>query len=308
MQLRHLKTFVAVASTLNITRAAEDIHLAQSSVSEQIQALEADLGTALFDRSRRRLRLTEAGCRLLEHTGDLLALADEARSAVADAGGVVTGILTIGGLETLCASRLPPLLARFCRAHPSVRLQLKAGGSGELRSGTRAGTMDVCFAFGAPARNSDLQSEVVARESLVVIAPRGHRLAGRDVVGPADIADETFLVTEEGCVYRQMFEDAILSGSLRRPRIAGEFSSLAAIRSLVESGLGCALVPRLVLGDTASNLISLPWNVGSVPISMIWRRRRLQSPILRLFLETARESFGVVIPADARHRRAARFR
>lgn len=107
MQLRHLKTFAAVASTLNFTRAAERVHLAQSSVTEQIQALEADLGTALFDRSGRRLGLTEAGRRLLEYTSDILTLVDEMRSAVADAGAVAAGTLTIGGLETLCASQLP---------------------------------------------------------------------------------------------------------------------------------------------------------------------------------------------------------
>ena len=79
MQLRHLRTFAAVASTLNITRAAEQVHLAQSSVTEQIQTLEADLGTALFDRARRGLQLTEAGRRLLEFAEPLLTLADDAR-------------------------------------------------------------------------------------------------------------------------------------------------------------------------------------------------------------------------------------
>src|SRR6266436_183338 len=134
MQLRHLKTFVAVASTLNITRAGEEVHLAQSSVTEQIQSLEADLGTPLFDRSRRRLRLTEAGRRLLEYAGDILSLSDEAHSAVADAAGLVAGSLAVGGLETLCANRLPPLLAKFRQQHPAIALQMKAAGSGELRS------------------------------------------------------------------------------------------------------------------------------------------------------------------------------
>src|SRR5882757_7280417 len=97
MQLRHLKTFAAVASTLNITRAGEKVHLAQSSVTEQIQSLEADLGAPLFDRSRHRLRLTEAGRRLLEYAGDLLSLADEARSAVADAAGLVAVLSRLVG-------------------------------------------------------------------------------------------------------------------------------------------------------------------------------------------------------------------
>lgn len=309
MQLRHLKTFVAVASTLNITRAGEQVHLAQSSVTEQIQSLEAELGTPLFDRSRRRLQLTEAGRRLLEYAGDLLSLADEARSAVADAAGLAAGFLTIGGLETLCASRLPPLLTRFHWEHPAVGIQLKAAGSGELRSGVKSGTMDVCFTFGEALSDPELQSEPVAREELVVIVPLGHRLAGRNAIEPEDLADEAFLITETGCVYRRLFDSAFPASSPVRPRVAGEFSSIAAIRSLVETGLGCALVPRLVASNTDGRVVALPWvgEADSVLVSMIWRRRRVQSPRLRLFLEAARNSFDSIRPADVRPRHAARF-
>jgi DNA-binding transcriptional LysR family regulator len=309
MQLRHLKTFAAVASTLNITRAAEQIHLAQSSVTEQLQALEADLGTQLFDRSRRRLQLTEAGRRLLDYAGDLLALADEARWAVADAADLTAGMLSIGALETLCASRLPPLLAMFQSEHPAVHLQLKVAGSGELRGGVRRGVMDVCFAFGAGPFEPELQHEYVAEEDLVVIAPPGHRLAGQKTIRSEDLANEPFLVTEIGCIYRQMFESTFPAESAGRPRVAGEYGSIAAIRRLVETGVGCALVPRLVAPDAGGRVVALPWRgvTGSVPISMIWRRQRLQPPVLRRFLDAARQSFDAVRPGDVRPRHAAQF-
>jgi DNA-binding transcriptional LysR family regulator len=308
MQLRHLKTFMAVASTLNVTRAAEQVHLAQSSVSEQIQALEADLGTALFDRSRRRLQLSEAGQRLLEYAGDLLALVDEARAAVADAASLSTGMLTIGALETLCANWLPPLLATYQAGHPTVRLQVRVAGSGALRNDVRSGVMDVCFAFSAGPFEPDLQHETVAEEGLVVIAPPGHRLAGREMIQAEDLADEPFLVTEMGCVYRQMFESAFPAGQPGRPRLAGEFSSIAAIRRLVESGVGCALVPRLVAAEAGGHLAASPWSgdVRSVPVSMIWRRQRVQPPVLRTFLEAARQGTAAIRPDDARPRHVAR--
>jgi DNA-binding transcriptional LysR family regulator len=308
MQLRHLKTFMAVASTLNVTRAAEQVHLAQSSVTEQIQALEADLGTALFDRSRRRLQLTEAGRRLLDYAGDLLALADEARAPVADAAELTAGHLTIGALETLCAAWLPPFLARYQAEHPALHLQVKAAGSGDLRKGVRSGVMDVCFAFGAGPFEPDLHHEPVAEEDLVVIAPPGHRLAGQDVIHAEDFVNEPFLVTETGCVYRQMFDNAFPAGSAGRPRVAGEFGSLVAIRRLVEAGVGCALVPRLVAAEADGRLAVSPWggDVGSVPISMLWRRQRVQPPALRNFLDAVRQSFATIRPDDARPRHAAR--
>jgi DNA-binding transcriptional LysR family regulator len=271
-------------------------------VTEQIQALEADLGTALFDCSRRRLHLTEAGQRLLEYAGDLLALADEARAAVADAASLSTGRLTISALETLCANWQPPLLATYQAEHPAVRLQLKVAGSGELRNGVRSGVMGVCFAFGAGSFEPDLQHEPVAEEGLVVIAPPGHRLSGREMIQAEDLAGEPFLVTETGCVYRHMFESAFPAGQAGWPRLAGEFSSIAAIRRLVAPGVGCALVPRLVASKAGGSLAASPWggDVRSVPISMIWRRRRIQPRVLRHFLEAARQGTAALRPDDAR--------
>ncbi|WP_207485533.1 LysR family transcriptional regulator [Arenibaculum pallidiluteum] len=308
MQLRHLKTFMAVASTLNVTRAAEQVHLAQSSVTDQIQALEADLGTALFDRSRRRLQLTEPGQRLLEYAGDLLARAEEARAAVADAARLSTGRLTIGALETLCANWLPPVLATYQAEHSAVRLQLKVAGSGELRSAVRSGVIDVCFTFGAGPFEEELQHELVAEEGLVIIAPPRHRLAGREMIQAEDLAGEPFLVTEMGCVYRQIFESAFPAGQPGRPRLAGEFSSIAAIRRLVESGVGYALVPRIVAAETGGSLAVSPWggDVRSVPVSMIWRRQRVQPLALRHLLEAARQSIATIRPDDAHPRHATR--
>jgi DNA-binding transcriptional LysR family regulator len=309
MQLRYLKTFAAVASTLNVTRAAEQIHLAQSSVTEQIQALEADLGTQLFDRSRRKLRLTEAGRRLLDYARDLLTLAEEARWAVGDAADVTAGMLTIGALETLCASRLPPLLATFQSEHPAVHLQLKVASSGELRRGVTTGVIDVCFAFGAGPFEPELQHEYVAEENLIVIVPPGHKLAGRKAIQSEDLASEPFLVTEIGCIYRQMFESTFPPGSVGRPRVAGEYSSIAAIRRLVETGIGCALVPRLVASEAGGRVAALPWRGGidALPISIIWRRQRIQPPVLRHFLDIARQHFDAIRPGDVRPQHEARF-
>lgn len=291
MQLRHLKTFTAVADTLNFTRAAEHVHLAQSSVTEQIQALETDLGAALLDRSNRQLRLTAAGRQMLAYAQALLDLADEARAAVALAAKQAGGMLTIGGLETLCAARLSPLLARFGQDHPLVQLHVKTAGSGELRQALRSGAIDVGFAFSTPPASEALEHAIVGHERLVVIVPPGHRLASAGEVGHDDVLDEAFLVTEPGCVYRQMFDIAF---SARRPRIAGEVTSLGAIRALVEAGMGCALLPEVALADTQSTVHRLRWRgqAQSVPVVMAWRSRRVQPPALQQFLQAARDGFA----------------
>ncbi|HKR41752.1 MAG TPA: LysR family transcriptional regulator substrate-binding protein, partial [Paraburkholderia sp.] len=137
-----------------------------------------------------------------------------------------------------------------------------------------------------------------------------HRLAGRAAVTPTDLADEAFLVTEPGCVYRQMFEAAFPirpKGAPQRPRLAGEFGSLAAIVRLVESGLGCAIVPALVAADAREPLTVLAWagEAASVPVVMSWRARRSQPAVLREFLAASRKSPGIVTSAGDRLRHAA---
>jgi DNA-binding transcriptional LysR family regulator len=306
MQLRYLKTFMSVAASLSFTRAAEQIHRAQSSVTEQIQALESELGTALFDRSGRKLKLTPAGRRLMDYAGELLALADEARSAVADAADVIAGQLIVGGLETLCATRLLAPIATFRSLHPDTEILLKSANSGALRSSLKAGQLDVGFVFGRAADEPELRSEQVMLEPLVVIAPPNHRLARRETVNARDLADERFLVTETGCVYRQMFEDVFAASRPAGPQIVGEFASVAAIRGLVEAGLGCALVPRLIVAESidSGRVAALPWIEKNpvTPIMMIWRRQRVQSPLLRRFLATARDTLRSPTPIVELHR------
>src|SRR5215210_5308545 len=117
MELRQLETFRAVAGPLSFTRAAVTLGYAQSSVTAQIQALEAELGVALFDRLGRRVALTEAGQRLLEYADRLLSLADEARAAVAE-GAEPAGTLTVGAPETVLTYRLPRVLQRYRATFP----------------------------------------------------------------------------------------------------------------------------------------------------------------------------------------------
>jgi DNA-binding transcriptional LysR family regulator len=291
MQLRHLKTFSAVADTLNFTRAAERVHLSQSSVTEQIQALEADLGVRLFDRSRRKLALTEAGQRLRGRAAELLALADEARAAVAGATDTVAGRLVVGGLETLCANRIPGLLAEFVRLHPAVEIALKTADSAGLRNGIANGDLDVSFFFGEAPLSPNVRSETVAEEELLVLLPPGHPLAGRNEIRPEDLGDSAFLVTQPGCVYRKMFDEAFAATQPGYPARVGEFASIGAIRSLVEAGLGCALAPCSAIAGQPGTFMTASWAgpKRTVPVTMMWRRRRTPPAALRAFLAMARK-------------------
>jgi DNA-binding transcriptional LysR family regulator len=294
MQLKHLRTFVAVASTLNLTRAGEKLHLAQSSVSEQIQLLESDLGTPLFDRSKRKWVLTSAGERLLEYAGAIIALSEEARGAALDQTREVTGRVVVGGIESLCVERLPALLLRYCSDFPAVRVTLRAGKTNDLHGWLKSGLLDVYFTFGNSLEEPGLRTESVTTERIVLVGPPNHRLSGRRRVSLDELAWEGFLVTITGCPVRAAFEKAFAQRA-KRPRIVAEFASIAAMRAMVEDGGGCALLPASATREAlaAGKVVALAWPAQqNMPVSMRWRQQRVPPSALRHFLAAARDNFA----------------
>ncbi len=294
MDVRQLNAFRAVARTLNFTQAAAALDYAQSSVTEQVRALEAELGTPLFDRLGRRVALTEAGRRLLPYAERLLSLADEAR-AVVTPDGEVSGDLTIGALETLCACRLPPVLARLRARHPRVQVRPRPGTRAELRRAVADGLMDAALTLGDPLTPGPLASDQLHPETLVFVAHPAHPLAQRPSVGPADLAGEPFLVTEVGCSYRALV-DRTLGAGARGPTVAAECSSVGALKACVVAGMGLTLLPEVaVVAELAQGQIAaLQWaGPGySAPLRLTYHAERWMSPALRAFLDLARTMLG----------------
>ncbi len=277
MELRHLRTFRVVARTLNFTHAAAELHYAQSSVTEQIQALEAELGSKLFERGR-RLRLTGAGERLVGYADQVLELVEEARAAVDEERGEPEGDLTIGALETLCANRIPALFGEYRKRWPRVRITLGEGGRGELYQAVQRSEMDVCFTFGDPPADPALASASLGTEPLVVIVPPGHPLALEPEIRPGDLDGVGFLATPKGCGFREMLD------RLDGPVVEAEVGSLAALARCVAAGLGCAIVPALVEHEGA---IAVPLAGAATDVTMTWRRRDEHKPSVAALLATA---------------------
>ncbi|MEQ0560576.1 LysR family transcriptional regulator [Amycolatopsis sp. NEAU-NG30] len=279
MELRHLRTFRVVARTLNFTRAAAELHYAQSSVTEQIQALEAELGSKLFERGR-RLRLTAAGERLVGYADQVLELVEEAKAAVDDERGEPEGELTIGALETLCAHWVPPIFGAYRTRWPRVRLTLKEGGRGELYQAVRQSEMDVCFTFGAAPADPALASATLGTEPLVVIVPDGHPLADRTEIRPGDLHGVGFLATPPGCGFREMLD------RIDGPFVEAEVGSIAALVRCVAAGMGCGIVPAIV-GHAGA--VPVPLAGAATDVTMTWRRRDEHKPSVAALLATAAE-------------------
>jgi DNA-binding transcriptional LysR family regulator len=303
-----LKAFLAVAHSRNITRAAADVHLAQSSVSDQIQLLEAELGTSLFIRSKRGLNLTPTGNALKPYAEEILALIDEARAAVEATAERAAGPLRIGALETIASVSMPRWLSAFRGDYPNINLRLDTAGSGGLLQKLQDGDIDVAFCFDRGALDRRFVKRVLSAERLALVAPPNEaELIADDL---SMLAAKRFVATQAGCVYRYLFDNFFAEAGMAPPQLAAEVDSIRTIAGLVAAGAGLALVPRLAVVDAldCGDLVELSWPgpVQTVSIVAICRRRRVQPPVLKLLLAFI-EAFTRVRLSDAHPRRAVSF-
>src|SRR3954469_867668 len=192
MDLRQLRSFVAVAEELHFSRAAAKLSLAQSALSAQVRQLEGEIGGPLFVRSTRRVELTPAGEALLADAQQLLALAD---AALERARGLVRGqarSLAIGTLGPAPGGVLAPLIARFGSRHPETRVEVRAFDFTDTVDGLRGRQVDCAFLY-LPIDDPELEVVPLLTEERVVVLPESHRLAHRSQLRRCDLRRETFV-------------------------------------------------------------------------------------------------------------------
>lgn len=291
MDFKHLKTFQSVARLLSFSRAARQLHYAQSSVSAQIQALEDELNVRLFDRLGRGILLTDAGARLLQYADKILALTGEAEAELA-AGRQPAGELTIRVPESVCTYLFPPVIERFCARFPDVRLNLTTCAFDGLDTDLRKGVTDLAFLLADSARFADLNLEALAFTDIFPVAAPAHPLAKKRVVKTRDFCGEAVFFSKVDCSYRKIFEPMLQdAGAYNGPAVS--FHSMAALKRCVARGLGITVMPGFAFGEEqkAGALVPLAWDETSfeAALLMIWYKERWLSPTLKAFMETARE-------------------
>lgn len=243
VELTDLLTFSTVARLGGITRAADELNTVQSNVTQRVKALEAEIGTALFERHSRGMTLTGAGRRLLPYAQRMAAFSREAMLAARD-DGEPKGPLSIGSMETTAAVRLPTLLAEFHRHFPAVRLTLRTAPTADLVAAVLDGALDGAFVAG-PIEHAELSSTSAFREELVLVTARkwsslASLRAGTPESGP------TALVFRTGCTYRQRLEQVF--SEFGWPSAARfELGTLDGMIGCVAADMGVTLLPRAVV-------------------------------------------------------------
>jgi DNA-binding transcriptional LysR family regulator len=290
MELKQLKTFRMVVTAGSFTQASVLLNYAQSNVTAQIQALEKELGVTLFDRLGRSVSLTTAGKQMLSYSNRLLDLADEAQAVVAGKG-ESAGTISMGAPETICTYRLPVVLRQFRNQNPGVHVTFRPMLDVDLYYGIKKGELDLAFLLQEPLDSSGLAVEGLIKEPMVVVCAPDHRLAGAALVRPVDLEGETVLLTESGCGYRHLFEQAITRQGMYTV-IKQEFNSIETIKQCVIAGLGIAFLPRVAVQQEISlaRLCVLNWEKSfSVYTQMVYNKEKWLSPPMQSFMKMSRE-------------------
>lgn len=288
MELRHLRSFVAVAEELSFTRASARLHLAQPALSVQIQRLEAELGVVLIDRSRRAIRLTDAGALLLREARVLLRGVDATADLVRRVGSGAVGRLTVGFVPSASNAALPPALRRFGAGHPGVMVHLREQAPSELVAALHEGRLDVALLY-LPLDDPSLATAVVARETFVAALPEDHPLASRTRVDVRALRDEAFILpARHGMPGLHAQVVAMCEASGFTPRaVQDDVWLVQTMVGLVAAGVGIALVPASAEALGRRGVAYRPLRGTAdhrVTLAAVWRRDDV-SPVLRSFLD-----------------------
>lgn len=289
---RRLRAFVAVAEDLNFTRAAERLGIAQQPLSQQIARLERDVGARLFERSTRRVRLTDAGRSLYADALEVLARLGDARRRALLAARGETGRITVGCGSYAVESILPRLLRAFHARYPDVALGLYEGHTVDQLQALRRGDIDIAFAV-SPPEGDDLVAEPISDDGFVVAVAAGGAVSER-AVPLARFRDATFVAAPRWVspglddVKARLFEDA---GFV--PTIAVHASQLSTMLTLVAAGVAVLLTPAAIAAVARSDVAYVPIATPRrVTLSMVTRRSDGEPAALENMRRLVRELAG----------------
>ncbi|HWG14957.1 MAG TPA: LysR family transcriptional regulator [Streptosporangiaceae bacterium] len=269
MELHQLEYFVAVAEELSFTRGARRAHVVQSAVSAAITRLERELNAPLFERSRRRVALTDAGTALLPEARATLAAAQGARDAVAAVRGGLRGAVSLGIMLSNGPIDLATVLGGFHRAHPEVVVharQAAEGTAAHLRD-LRDGALDIALVALPGPPPAGIVARPIASEYLVLLTAPDGPYAGRTHVSLEELAAEPFIESPSGWGNRAVADRAFTAHGLQRT-VRFEVTDYQTMVDMVRGGLGVAFMPatsaRLFTGVPALTVTGddLTWTVS----------------------------------------------
>lgn len=309
--IRQLRVFAAVARKLSFTRAAQELHLTQPAVSQQMGLLQEEVGMPLFEQTGRRIRLAPAGMELLRYATQISELLREAGETLAAMRGLKRGELKLGAVST-AKYFAPALLSAFTPAYPEVTIKFTVGNRGEIVRLLGANELDLVI-MGRPPRELDTTAEPFARHPFVIIAALDHPFARRRRIPLRSLGRESFIIREQGSGTRASMEHVFRERGVAF-RASMEVSSNETIKQAVMAGMGLSFISSHTIGLEAETGKLAVLDVVGLPIVRDWYvihlREKILSPIAAAFrgylLENGARVILQTVGDAARSRRSGR--
>lgn len=284
MELRHLRYFVAVARHLSFTAAAESLGVAQPPLSQQIRDLEVEVGTALFERTTRRVSLTRAGVDFLAQALDILEKSGEAVARARAIGAGAAGIVNVGLTGSMLAGPLGSAIRDFSITYAGVDLRIHEMSPDRQISMLKAGQTDISF-LRSPPQDLDLVSERAWCETVTLVLPKGHRLSRMAAIDLADLSQErfVFLRLSDSLFAKYLWDCCVGAGFV--PTITHQVVEAASLTSLVAAGLGIAIIPEFVARLAHADVVYKPLKGKPIhaDVYALWSKEKA-GPLIGNFL------------------------
>jgi LysR family transcriptional regulator, hydrogen peroxide-inducible genes activator len=245
MEFHQLRYVCAIADTGNFSRAAERCQVAQPSLSQQVLKLEEELGTKLFDRLGRSIRLTEAGRAFIPRARAILEQMEAARSTAADQNTDLRGSVAVGVIPTVAPYLMPSYAARFAKRYPDAKLRIVEDTTSVLVEGLRDLSLDVAI-LALPLRHKDLELFPIRTEPLFAALSTHHPRASARSLALKDLRGESFVMLRDGHCFRDLSIDTCTRARVT-PHIVFESGQFSSLLGMVAAGAGVSLVPEMAI-------------------------------------------------------------
>lgn len=302
MEFRLLHYVIQIAAERNFSRAAEKLHIAQPSLSQQLSKLEKELGVLLFKRTTNSVELTHAGTVFVEKAQRIVDMTEQLRREMEDIADLRKGRVVVGTLPITGSHILPHVLPAFREAYPDIEIALVEEASATLEQLTASGGTDVSL-LTLPLVEPTLAYDPILEEEICLAVPRDHPLAANGAA-EADVralADEAFVMLKKGQGFR-----AIAVGLCRQagfdPRVAVESTNIETVQSLVAAGMGIAFVPQMITRREHDGLQPVYLSLKGRPtrtLVIAYRKGRYLSNAAEAFISTFRDTMRKLEPSGA---------
>ncbi len=278
MELKQLRYLLAIAEERHMGRAADRLHLSQPALSQQLRKLEQEVGSALFERHTRGMRLTPEGEVLVRYANQVVQKVREARAEIDALTGLGHGQVTVGVLQSINTHLLPEAVGRIAARHPQLRFSIQELAGGQIEEGLLEGRLEFGIGF-VPPRHDELQADPLFTEALRLFVAPDHPLAQPGGIELRQLNEQPLALLEERFVTRQLLDGALQQvGAV--PRVVVETNTIAALVAVAtRTGLPFVL-PELAVADPAAvGLRALPLR-NPTPrrrVGLLWRRGGVRS-------------------------------